>query len=193
MVGAMGKDLNQLTLEELSKLVETYPWFSSARSILASRLAILGALDEETGSDIAAHIGDGNTLRSIFLGELVGELPAAAPNPAIEKVANEATETRRIVAGGDYFSQEDYDKIKEEYASLKLKPESLCPTEQSLPQKTEDVEDLQYYTETLAQIYAEQEYYEQAKQIYSKLILAYPEKSAYFASLIDRIQENIKN
>jgi tetratricopeptide (TPR) repeat protein len=45
------------------------------------------------------------------------------------------------------------------------------------------------YTETLAQIYAEQGYYEQAKHIYSKLILAYPEKNAYFAALIQKIDE----
>ena len=45
------------------------------------------------------------------------------------------------------------------------------------------------FTETLAQIYAEQGYYEQAKDIYSKLILAYPEKNAYFAALIQKIDE----
>ena len=54
---------------------------------------------------------------------------------------------------------------------------------------SEPVEDLGFYTETLAQIYAEQGYYGQAKNIYSKLILAYPEKSAYFASLIQKIDE----
>ena len=52
-------------------------------------------------------------------------------------------------------------------------------------------EEFDLYTETLAQIYAEQGYYEQAKNIYSKLILAYPEKSAYFASLIQKIEELI--
>ena len=45
------------------------------------------------------------------------------------------------------------------------------------------------YTETLAQIYAEQGYYDQSKEIYSKLILAYPEKSAYFAALIQKLNE----
>jgi hypothetical protein len=58
------------------------------------------------------------------------------------------------------------------------------------PERVDAVtEDLQLYTETLAQIYAEQGYYEQAKHIYSKLILAYPEKSAYFATLIQKIEE----
>ncbi len=48
-------------------------------------------------------------------------------------------------------------------------------------------EELGFYTETLAQIYAEQGYYDRAKSIYSKLILAYPEKSAYFATLIQKM------
>ena len=32
-------------------------------------------------------------------------------------------------------------------------------------------------------------YFDQAKEIYSKLILAYPEKNAYFAALIHKIEE----
>ena len=47
-----------------------------------------------------------------------------------------------------------------------------------------------FCTETLAQIYAEQGYNEQAKQIYSKLSLRYPEKSVYFASLIEKLDKN---
>ena len=50
-----------------------------------------------------------------------------------------------------------------------------------------------FCTETMAQIYAEQGYFEQAKDIYSKLILAYPEKNAYFAALIRKLNEEIKN
>ena len=49
-----------------------------------------------------------------------------------------------------------------------------------------------YITETLAEIYAQQGYLEQAKNIYSKLILRYPEKSAYFATLIEKLN-NINN
>jgi hypothetical protein len=49
--------------------------------------------------------------------------------------------------------------------------------------------EISFYTETLAQIYAEQGYYDQSKEIYSKLILAYPEKSAYFAALIQELDK----
>jgi len=44
-----------------------------------------------------------------------------------------------------------------------------------------------FCTETLAQIYVDQGYYEQAKFIYSKLLLRYPEKNAYFAALIQKL------
>ena len=43
-------------------------------------------------------------------------------------------------------------------------------------------------TETLASIYAQQGYYQQAIEIYSKLCLLYPEKSAYFATLVKEVK-----
>ena len=59
------------------------------------------------------------------------------------------------------------------------------------PDSREEEAPLEFYTETLARIYAEQGYPEQARKIYSKLILAYPEKNAYFAALIRELE--IKN
>ena len=44
-----------------------------------------------------------------------------------------------------------------------------------------------YATETLAEIFAEQGCVEEARRIYSRLILENPEKSAYFAALIDKL------
>ena len=48
--------------------------------------------------------------------------------------------------------------------------------------------ELGFCTETLAQIYSQQGYFVEAKKIYSRLILRYPEKSAYFASLIEKLE-----
>ena len=46
-----------------------------------------------------------------------------------------------------------------------------------------------FCTETLAGIYLEQGYTREAIDIYSQLCLRYPEKSVYFAALIDEINK----
>jgi hypothetical protein len=67
-------------------------------------------------------------------------------------------------------------------------------TEQPLKDMTETGTEEQgtFITETLARIYVNQGYYFKAINIYEKLSLKYPEKSAYFASRIEKIKELIK-
>ena len=99
---------------------------------------------------------------------------------------NVAQERKVYVVGGDFFSPSEYEKVRRSddnvFSRYAAKARMEAPVQSYEPEK-----EISFYTETLAQIYAEQGYYEQSKDIYSKLILAYPEKSAYFASLIEKI------
>ncbi len=95
---------------------------------------------------------------------------------------------RVYIVGGDYFSQEDLKEAEgNDFSSLK--------TGHSLENTSEldssEFNDEDFYTETLARIYAQQELYDRANEVYEKLILLYPEKSAYFATLKKDIKKQL--
>ena len=94
------------------------------------------------------------------------------------------------VAGADFFSSDEYEGVKmdEDNYFSKFK---VARSEEGDSRGWEDPE-LGFCTETLAWIYAEQGYREEAKKIYSRLMLRYPEKITYFASLIEKLDEEIK-
>jgi len=54
-------------------------------------------------------------------------------------------------------------------------------------------EDPNIVSETLAAIYAQQGYYQKAIQMYEILKLHFPEKSCYFAALIENLQKDLEN
>ena len=130
------------------------------------------------------------------------EIEEDTPEQNVEEhIAQENKPKRKIiVAGADFFSKEELASIpQEENMELKLKGskfyrETPEPAEHKSsiigPDGKVNYEDLAFFTETLGHIYAQQGYYEQAIEVFSKLILLYPQKSAYFATLIKEIEEN---
>lgn len=54
------------------------------------------------------------------------------------------------------------------------------------------VDDEEFVTETLANIYAQQGNLEKALTAYKKLLLKYPEKKTYFAARIEKIEKDLK-
>jgi tetratricopeptide (TPR) repeat protein len=108
-----------------------------------------------------------------------------------------------IIAGGDYFSRNDFETIEldkempldrfivEKPSLLRASVTSRdCPAtfDPAEIDASELFDDSGFYTETLARIYTSQGFYKRALDVYAKLILLYPEKSAYFATLVKELK-----
>ena len=192
-------DLKRLNLDELVGVVNLYPWFGGARVELCERMSRMGGdvWGVEQYADAAMYVGARERLAAMMRSsrnhdwsdvDVEDILRSYISENETQRASEAAPEKRKVhVVGGDYFSQADYDKVRSSDDNVFSRYASKAKEEKSYDDVA--VEEFDLYTETLAQIYAEQGYYDQAKSIYSKLILAYPEKSAYFAALIQKIEE----
>lgn len=162
----MGVKLSELNFSELASMVNSYPWFAAARKELALRSG--------RGEEAALYVCSRRLLKQ--------ECPAAqAGEQSIREVIGDAPKQKVIVIGGDYFSKEQYEAVQKE--------DEIIVAGKDRNAVREDGSFADYCTETLAKVYAEQGYTEQAKFIYSKLSLRYPEKNAYFAALIENLDK----
>lgn len=197
-------DIHRLNLEELLGVVSIYPWYAGARRELCARMAAAGTLSDRELSETALYVGSRRILSDLVrqnrnadysdasVSSLLRDVmqPAEPEQPAAPPEQEETPQqfARRIfVVGGDYFSKEEYKAARRDGDNIF--PSFATSDREDLQFETPS-EDLDLCTETLAQIYAEQGYFDEAKQIYSKLILLYPEKSVYFASLIEKLDKN---
>ena len=186
-------DTKKLSFDELVGIVNMYPWFGGARKELCLRMLQMGSGSDEQFAAAAMYLPSRKVLADIVRRAGTEDLADADVERLIrsyvaEKEAAEEKPKRRVYAGvGDFFSQEEYDKARQEGDNV-FSREAFRSSRQTV-EYSSPVPEYDFYTETLAQIYAEQGYYEQAKDIYAKLILAYPEKNAYFAALIEKLDE----
>ena len=188
-------DIHKLNMEELMGVISIYPWYAGARMELCSRLAAAGTLSEGEVGQAALYVGSRSLLHDLLrssrksdysdadVSRLVSGLVQTPPEPQEEP----REEARSIfVVGGDYFTSSQYKAVRKDEDNIY----SGFATSEREIELEQMQEGLDLCTETLAQIYAEQGYRDEAKQIYSKLILLYPEKSVYFASLIEKLENN---
>ena len=192
-------DLKKLNLDELNGVVNLYPWFGGARKELCRRMSELGegAWSDERYADAALYIGSRRIIAQMahkghkvdYSDHQVKELLRAYIDEGVGEIKDEGAPRRVIVVGGDYFSAQQYATVKKEgdadFAAM-AKANTVTPSESEAISEAQFTD---FCTETLAQIYADQGYPEQAKQIYSRLSLRFPEKSAYFAALIEKIKQ----
>ena len=196
-------------MDELTGVINLYPWFGGARKELCARMARVGG--EEWGkaqySEAAMYVAsrtiisdimrsvrkddysdkDVETLLKEYIKPSAAE-PVEAEGKGMDSSSSHVGYARSVrVAGGDFFSPEQYAAVKrdEDNVFANFRTERFDEPD---GRRWEDPE-LGFCTETLAAIYADQGYFVEAKKIYSRLILRYPEKSAYFASLIEKLQQ----
>jgi len=144
-----------MTVKELEKAVEDYPWFHDARISLSAHTE--GMRDPVLG----LH----------FIGRPVPDILLTDP------------------ARADFFKTSLTEEVIERFLSRNYA--RIVPAEHG-GAGTEDIslasvsEDPDICSEELAEIYLTQGLKSKARDIYGKLSLLYPEKSIYFAELIER-------
>ena len=179
-------DIKNLTLEELSGVVSLYPWFSAARGELSRRMAASGTFGTAELADAALYVADRRKIAALNRGEHRQDYADKDVDTLLHSFMEPKPSPRVVAAGGDYFSQQDYDNAAKASDSIFSKLGASVKTETPKEERV-SVGDF-FCTETLAEIYIEQGYPEEAIRIYSKLLLANPEKSAYFAALIEKLK-----
>ena len=192
MVNAI--DIHSITLEELSGVVSLYPWYSGARMELCRRMAGAGALSERQIAETALHLCERKTIASLLQAGRTVDCSDKDARRLVETFIPEpepqAPAPRFVVVGGDYFSQDQYEFARKEGDNVFSRFAAKAREEGFVEEPVDEpAEEEPLCTETLAKIYLEQGYPQEAIDIYSRLSLRYPEKSVYFAALIDEINK----
>ena len=183
-------DIHKLNLEELSGVIALYPWYTAARMELCRRLAEAGALSDAQIGQAAMYMNSRSALSALCRKKKEGEVADRDIKEIIKAyLPREDKSLSRPVraAGGDYFTQAEYDQVRQTDDNIFSTFASKARQEAGYVPEHNAEND--FCTETLAKIYLEQNCKEQAINIYSKLILRYPEKRIYFATLIDEINK----
>ncbi len=203
--------MSNTDISVLEQTLERYPWFALGHYELFRKACELG---EEHKRDClnrtAAHIYSREVLynlareeRKMYRDE-VGEITTIGEEIAFEiedEPLDIQTVPKIVMAGGDYFSRAELDQAEldlekplDKFISEKpslLKSNINSPKDVEIaaePVLEENFDDSGFYTETLAKIYSEQGFYKRAIEVYAKLILLYPEKNSYFATLVQELK-----
>jgi len=223
------ENLNTGTLEELNTLVSDFPYFQSARILLAMNLFKEQNIryDSELKTT-AIYAGNRKILKQHIdrISRLIAEKKekvnlAEEPDiiitetkPIVEtpSEADTITQLKKIIEQRIREIEEEKKLQGEEKKKKPLSKKSklslideFIQNEPSISRPKEKfydpvdkakesiVEQEDIVSETLAGIYSDQGYLEKAINMYNKLILKVPEKSSYFAALIEKAKKELNN
>ena len=196
-------NLNDFSRSALADIVETYPWFSAARAALCRKDLEESGYDAADARfrDILIYLPQKSSVAQVIREGMNRDYSDADLAAAIRGMIKERKRTALV--GGDYFSRDDYDgeKTVQDEGISRIAVIQNAPASKVSDSVSAKVGQASFdpdvpaaqggvVTETLAEIYASQGYPEQAMEIYRKLSLVNPEKSAYFATLIDELKSN---
>ncbi len=195
-------DIRKLSLDELAGVVNLYPWYGGARLELCRRMAGVGgdSWGKERYVETAMYVSDRQAVSDIWRAGKKEDYSDKDVDKLLQyyiKDGGDGDGGRRQVrlVGGDYFSQSQYESVRKDGDDVFARFAYTSKEEDSGKDKDEEgiAPDDIFCTETMAQIYEDQGYYRQAKSIYSRLRLKYPEKNTYFAVLIEKLENKIQN
>jgi len=194
--------LDDSSIAALHELVKEFPYFPSAHILLtlnyfnekdirydaslkltavyAGSRRVLKAHIEKLGmpGETAQLPDEGAAVEEIVVDE-IKETESKSPEPMEESPAPTKTKAELI----DEF-------IKNLPGISRPKSTFFDPVDAA---KTSITDQENVISETLAKIYFDQKYFEKAIKIYERLSLKFPEKSSYFAALIEKAKNELKS
>jgi len=192
--------------------LDRYPWFALGHYELFRKACDLGEEQKRACLNrTAAHVYSRESLYQISReNRILPDMDVTETDAANEEITFEIEDEpldmqdvpKIVMAGGDYFSRVELDTtpldpelpldrfITEKPSLLKSNINSRGRDVESVDELAldENFDDSGFYTETLAKIYSEQGFYKRALEVYAKLILLYPEKNSYFATLVQELK-----
>lgn len=192
-------NISEMSLPDLRLVLQEFPWFPLAHIELVRRISPVDSGTESELERAALHVWSRGELYRIVRersgkvdfsdSDITDQLRLEMSGRGVS--GHGSGKQGVIVVGGDYFSSEDLDEVSSQDRNLSFLDRLATSQDGEVSDQPSgrQFDDFQFYTETLAKIYAQQGYFDRAKEVYTKLILLYPEKSAYFASLIENLKQ----
>jgi hypothetical protein len=203
--------LNEQSLSELKETIEEFPYFQAARMLWTKNLHLLEHISLNNELKItAAHISDRKKLFFLLNNFDFGtsnENVIQEERPETKKdVLSDLLEYEKNNAYYDFSSLLKKDKKLDKNTKMalidnflqqhnieKIKVKDVNEKENEDFSVKSSQENDELMTETLANIYINQNQFLKARNIFEKLSLKYPEKSIYFAARIKEVEKHINN